>query len=278
MARSLRELCIQAAVPLPPELEGPINSEHVLSLSEMPKISSGSGVSRLSAEVGRASGGVDSDAGPVFNPALARSLLADSNRASSTSVKKVDSSTDSSGGGGGPGPGGRGDPGGHMAQAAAAAVADADAAAAGQPAAAEAAKGSAADGPAAAGAHQTVDAPAAGQASADSSATGFFGSQEAGAIPVVVTIPPPLAEGIESGDPEAIASAATAAATAVLAQVLPCCVHQLSCGLHYCNRRARKCCCRWFLDALHSIVIVFDAADASSRGLQQRQQRRCSQW
>ena len=221
MARALRELCIQAAVPLPPELEGPINSEHVLSLSEMPKISSGSGVSRLSAEVGRASGGVDGDAGPVFNPALARSLLADGNRASSTSVKKVDSSTDSSGGGGGGGgPGGRGDPGGHMAQAAAAAVADADAAAAEQSPATEAAKGGTADGVAAAGAHQTAAAPAAGQASADSSATGFVGSQEAGAIPVVVTIPPPLAEGIESGDPEAIASAATVAATAVLAQVL----------------------------------------------------------
>lgn len=53
IARSLRELCIHATVPLPPELDGPINSDHVLALSESAKTNSGGGTSRLSADIHR---------------------------------------------------------------------------------------------------------------------------------------------------------------------------------------------------------------------------------
>lgn len=201
MSRSLRELCMQATVPLPPELEGPTNSDHLLSLSEAAKNNSSSGTSQLSGDVARS--GADGDAGAAA--ALGKSPLADLNRSSSTGAKQDNSSGDSSGG---------------TARAAAAAVAETDAADA---AAAEAGHAVGAAGlsalPAAAAVQPALAAPAAGPAAADGAPQEGQREQAPTAIPVVIAIAPPIAAGVEAGNPKAIASAATAAATAVLAQV-----------------------------------------------------------
>jgi len=187
VARSLRELCIHAAIPLPPELEGPINSDHAgAPLSDLSR--SGASAAGDAAAEQRAGG----DAAPTRSPPLAdmRKPLSSKDAGSGRTPNTSDSSSGT-------------------AHAAANAIAAED-----RPGA-DAGGGNLPEEAAAAAslAEAIARAAAAGQEGAAALAGGGL------AGPVVIAIAPPIAAGVEAGDPQAIASAATAAATAVLSQV-----------------------------------------------------------
>ena len=156
IARSLRELCIHATIPLPPELEGPISSDHISINSEL-----------------NTSGASHSQSGALSLPAPASDAAAAATAAAKSlaEAKKFGSAPS----------------GDTRNAAAAAAVSDASL------------------------------EPQAAESGAKSGSDSGLQGPNSGSAPVVIAVAPPIAAGVESGDPQAIALAATAAATAVLA-------------------------------------------------------------